>query len=56
MVEMKLKDFAGQHADVVLVKTRDGSKVVQFTSKRGYGYPTVTLRQLEKIVKELRNL
>ncbi len=51
--ELILKEFAGQKCDVYIF-TRGESSYVSFRSMRGYGYPTLDEKKLEKLIKIIR--
>jgi len=49
--ETRLHEFAGQNADVVIVKRNDDSILVRFESINGYGFPSLELNKLKSLIK-----
>jgi len=56
MTEMILKEFAGQRKDVSLHVRDDGSRYVTFHAPEHYGYPSLELDQLKRLVKLLEEM
>ena len=56
ITKLKLLGFAGQQADVILIKRDDGSKYVTFESAPGYGYPALEEKELLDLVLRLKDL
>jgi len=54
MTELILKEYAGQYADVIIIKRDDGSVYVTFKMIEGYGYPKLELDELEGLFKKAK--
>ena len=48
--ELLLRGFAGQYCDVQINWRKDGTCYVTFLSQPGYGFPTLEISQLSKLI------
>ena len=55
-VELELKNFAGQHCDVVISERVDGSFYIQFKSAPHYGFPCLEEEELLTLLTHIRTL
>lgn len=55
MTETRLKDYCGQRCDVVVTITGSDTRV-RFESDKEYGYPSMDLAELEKLISKIRTL
>ena len=53
--ELRLKDYAGQRCDVVLISFsgEDNGKYIRFESVAGYGFPALDITQLKSLLDQL---
>jgi hypothetical protein len=54
--ELTLTEFAGQGCDVKITIRSNGTAMVSFTSKPGYGYPILEDYQISRILKYIKTL
>ena len=56
MEELKLKEFAGQKNDVIIIKRNDGSKFARFMMVPAFGYPKLELNEVKELLKKMEAL
>ena len=54
MTTLTLREYAGQHCDVVINTRTNGTKYVTFQSMTGYGYPSLEQAELEHLLRLMR--
>ena len=53
MSELRLREFAGQHCDVVLRDKLDSTVYVTFESREGYGHPSLDREELRELLEHV---
>lgn len=56
MEQTLLKDFAGQRCDVTLVKLDGGYRYAIFAHALGYGFPSLSVEEVEHLLRKLKNM
>jgi hypothetical protein len=51
-----LREYAGQHANVEITVRENGSAYVTFETREGFGYPSLELAELERLVAKAKAL